>query len=92
MSERTVYRRLADPAFRQQVDAAREAIRETILTRLTEASGDAVSRLWSLLDNEDPEIQLKAAKALLDGLVKFHNALPKRTTTVRHSVEQVQDG
>ena len=79
---------MADPAFRQRVESAREAIRDSILTRLSEAAGDAVSRLWELVDNEEPEIQLRAAKILLDSLVKVQSISPKTTTTVRYEVEQ----
>lgn len=90
MSERTAYRRLADPAFRQRVEAGREAIRESILARLTEAAGDAVSRLWELTEHEDPMVRVKAAKAILDGMVKVQAGLPKTKTTVRYSVEQAR--
>ena len=90
VSSRTAYRRMADPVFRQRVESAREAIRDSILTRLSEAAGDAVSRLWELVNNEEPEIQLKAAKTLLDSLVKVQSITPKTTTTVRYAVEQVQ--
>ncbi|MDA0991025.1 MAG: hypothetical protein O3A51_09770 [Verrucomicrobia bacterium] len=92
MSERTAYRRLADPTFQEQLCAGREAIRECILTRLSEAAGDAVSCLWNRLDDEDSRVQVQAAKVLLDSLVKIHNCQPQRTTTVRYSVEQTKDG
>ena len=90
VSPRTVYRRLADPEFRERVESAREAIRESILTRLTDAAGDAVSCLWELLSDEYPDIRLKASKALLDSLVRVHSTIPKSTTTVRYSVERSQ--
>jgi len=90
VSPRTVYRRLADPEFRERVESAREAIRESVLTRLTDAAGDAVSCLWDLLNDECPEVRLKAAKALLDSLVKVHSTVPKAKTTVRYSVERSQ--
>ena len=92
MSVRTAYRRLADPVFRQSVESAREVLRESILTRLSEAAGDAVSRLWELANEGEPEIQLKAAKALLDGLIKMQNAQPRRTTSVEYSVKQSSEG
>ena len=90
VSQRTVYRRLADPIFRQRIESAREAMRESILTRLTDAAGDAVSSLWELLEDKEPDIRLKAAKALLESLVKINNTAPKTKTTVRYSVEQNQ--
>jgi hypothetical protein len=93
VSERTAYRRLADPEFQQRLEAGRDAIRECILTRLSEAAGDAVSCLWSLLNDEDSRVKVQAAKVLLDSLVKVRNCRPqeKRTTTVRYSVEQTKN-
>jgi hypothetical protein len=89
VSERTAYRRLADPRFQEQLGAGREAIRECILTRLTEAAGDAVSCLWDRLSDDDSRVQVQAAKVLLDSLVKIRNCQPQQTrsTTVQYSVE-----
>lgn len=92
MSERTVYRRLADPVFRQRLESARESVRESILARLTDAAGAAVDTLWHLTDDLEPAIRLQAAKALLDSLAKFSAAQPKRATMVKYSVEQTREG
>jgi hypothetical protein len=91
LSERTVFRRLADPVFNQRLEKARENVRGSILARLNDAADAAVDTLWHLLDNEEPSIQLSAARSLLDALVKVQNASPRETTKVRYSVEQTQE-
>ena len=90
VNELAVHERLADPAFKQRVESGREALRDSVLSQLTDAGSDAVSRLWRLLGNEDPEIQLKAAKVLLDSLVRVQSMTPKTITKVRYSVERTQ--
>lgn len=92
VSVRTAYRRLADPLFRQRLNSAREALRETIMATLGEAARDAVSRLWDLTSHDDPEIVLKASKVLLDSMVKIQNAQPRQSTTVEYSVKQSNEG
>jgi hypothetical protein len=69
ISQRTAYRRLSDPAFRSQVQSARQDLRESILARLADAGHDAISSLWGLLQSDDESIRLKAAKVLLDSLL-----------------------
>jgi hypothetical protein len=66
VSERTVYRRLNDPAFCSRVAEVREQLFDHAVAKLVDASVDAADRLWSLLDSEDEEMQLKAAKAILE--------------------------
>jgi len=92
MSERTVFRRMADPAFKQRLENARELVLDSILARLIDAAGDSVDTLWHLLDDEEPSVRLSAARSLLDALVKVKNASPKATTKVRYSVEQTKEG
>lgn len=88
VSERTAYRRLADPEFRTKLDAAREALRESILAKLADAGHDAIGTLWELMhDGKEENIRLRAAKTLLDTLTSVHTILPKTKTTVRKLVE-----
>lgn len=88
ISERTAYRRLADPDFRAKLDSARESLRESILAKLAEAGHDAIGTLWVLMqESEDEGIRLKAAKALLDSLMNSHATMPKVKTTVRKTIE-----
>ncbi len=77
MSERTAYRRLADPEFRRRLDAAREGVRESVLAKLVDVGSDAIATLCNLLQSEDKNIQCKAAKALLDSLMTLNASSPK---------------
>ncbi len=81
VSERTAYRRLADPVFRKQIDDARQSLRESILGRLADAGHDAIGVLMDLAHgSEDEAIRLKAAKTLLDSLLatQRHESTPNR--------------
>ena len=90
ISERTAYRRLADPKFRSRLDAARESLRESVLARLADAGHDAIGTLFELLSSEDENVKLKAAKTLLDSLTAVHSIIPKTKTTVRRLVETTE--
>lgn len=82
VSERTVYRRLADPEFRKQIDEARKALRESILAKLCDAGHDAISSLTDLMHSaEDEMVRLKAAKAVLDSLLTFQRSEAERAKT-----------
>ncbi len=90
ISERTAYRRLADPEFRDRINSAREAVRASILAKLSDAAGDAVSTLWSLLESEDESIRLCASKMLLDALLAVQKGGPHQETTIQTTVERTQ--
>ncbi|QDV57209.1 hypothetical protein [Rosistilla oblonga] len=81
ISERTAYRRLADPEFRKQLDEARQSLRESILSKLADAGHDAIGVLMDLAHGSDDDaIRLKAAKALIDALLttQRQQTAPKR--------------
>ena len=65
-SERTVARRLADPAFRRRVDETRAATIAQTAAQLTAAGLAAVRTLLTLLDAEGESVRLGAAKAILE--------------------------
>ena len=89
ISVRTAYRRLADPVFKQQLQDARQSLRESILAKLSDAGHDAVGTLWELMQTADDEgIRLRAAKAVLDSLRGFHAESPTVETTTRTRVER----
>ena len=89
ISVRTAYRRLADPVFKQQLQDARQSLRESILAKLSDAGHDAVGTLWELMQNADDEgVRLRAAKAVLDSLRGFHAESPTVETTTRTRVER----
>lgn len=74
ISERTAYRRLADPEFRSRLNQARESLRESILAKLADAGHDAIGVLTDLMHTaEDEATRLKAAKTVLDSLANFHS-------------------
>ncbi len=87
ISERTAYRRLADPEFRCTLNAARESLRESILARLADAGHDAIGTLLELLQSDDDNVRRKAAKTLIDSLTAVHSMMPKARTAVRKSIE-----
>jgi hypothetical protein len=72
-SERTVRRRLADPAFRQRISAMRsQLMAETIgrLATLGKRAADELDRL--LLSGENDNIKLGAARAVLTYMLQGH--------------------
>jgi len=78
ISTRTVYRRLRDTGFRQELEAAKEQMRSQVFAKLTDAAIDAVSTLTELAEtSEDPNIRLKACKTIIESLVAVHATLPK---------------
>ena len=67
VSERTVYRRLADPAFRQQIRKTRAEMAERAAAALTAASMEAVKTLVALhAQGTPPAVRLGAARAVLE--------------------------
>lgn len=91
ISERTAFRRLADPTFRARLDQARETLRESILAKLSDGAHDAISVLMDLMrEAEDEGVRFRSAKALLDGLASVHASLPrmKITSTLTVSTEK----
>ena len=91
ISVRTAYRRLADPVFKQQLQEARQCLRESILAKLSDAGHDAVGTLWELMQSADDEgVRLRAAKAVLESLRGFYAESPKVETTTRMQVERTR--
>jgi hypothetical protein len=66
VSERTAYRRLADPDFRTRVHAMRMSVLDAAVGELLGASTLAVATLRRLLKEAPPTVQLGAAKAVLE--------------------------
>lgn len=61
VAERTVYRKIADPAFRALVAGYRKAMINEAFGELARSSGAAFRVLSKLLTNPDPAVQLRAA-------------------------------
>lgn len=66
VSERTVFRRLQDPAFRQRLDAARAEMLTSAVARLTASATSAAATLHRLLSAESESVALGAARAILE--------------------------
>jgi AcrR family transcriptional regulator len=75
VSERTVYRRLRDPAFAQQLRAARADIRKRTSAALSAGSLEGARALLDLVKPAvAPTVRLGAARALLELSVKLVEA------------------
>ena len=66
VSERTAYRRLADPAFEARVRDLRAAMVGEALGRLSANMGKAADMLVGLLDAADPGVRQRAAAKLIE--------------------------
>jgi hypothetical protein len=69
-SERTVRRRLEDPAFRQRVDEARSKMVSDAVGRLACIGVLAADTLHGLLQSGAERIQLNAAKSVLELMLR----------------------
>ena len=90
----TVYRRLATPEFRTQVDDARAELIAVAVARLGAASTKAVTTLEGLLAADSEAVQLGAARAILDAALKWreHNDLTERVRALEAQVTPEQGG
>lgn len=72
LSKRTLYRRLADPAFRRQVQAVRGDMVQRTAGTLTAAATEAVKTLLALQQASTPAaVRLGAARAVLEIGIKM---------------------
>ncbi len=92
MSRRTAFRRLAEPVFRQRLEGARAAIRDSVVQRLTDATCTAIERLWELTEHEDEHVKMKACGILLDALPKVHDVMLRHSDKVTESYSVRQTG
>ncbi len=74
VSERTVIRRLSDPAFKRRVEEARAETLAQTSARLTAVGIAAVRTLLRLLDADSEQVRLAAAKSILDMGVRLREA------------------
>ncbi len=94
VGERTVYRRLDNPAFRRRVDEARAEIVARAVTKLSAASTEAVDALRALLSSEMDFARLGAARAILElGLkLREHEQLAERMAALEAQLVQEHGG
>jgi molybdenum-dependent DNA-binding transcriptional regulator ModE len=74
VSERTVYRRLADPAFRRRLQDLRAEMTRRTASSLTAAGTEAVETLRRLLNSSSEPIRVAAARAILQLGAKLREA------------------
>jgi hypothetical protein len=72
---RTIRRWLADPAFTARMNELRGMMLSVALGRLSESCGKAADALAGLVDSEDPDVKHRAAKAVLELVVKLRDAV-----------------
>jgi hypothetical protein len=75
VSERTAYRRLEDPAFRQAVEDARADIVARAVAKLSAASTEAAETLRRLLYSDMDFAKLAAARSILELGAKLREQL-----------------
>jgi hypothetical protein len=75
VSERTAYRRLADPEFARQVSAARAEMVERAVGRMSDGMIAAADRLRVLVDSHDERVALGASRSVLELTTKLRESL-----------------
>lgn len=73
VSRATVTRRLTDAAFRQAVQDAQGELVERAIGVLSESATAGAEKLRKLLSAKSETVQLGAAKALIDSIVKLRD-------------------
>jgi hypothetical protein len=93
VSEATCYRRLADAAFRQRVEAARSAFWERALGILSKGAAESATVLRRLLRSDDGRLQLQAAKVLLEQGIKVRDVVEtaQRLAALEKLAEERED-
>src|SRR5262245_18522748 len=89
LSERTVYRRLKDPAFGESLEAARREMWARIADVMTAATLPSAKKLIGLLDPSVPHsVQLGAARTILEQSLKLreHTELEERLAAVEKAL------
>jgi hypothetical protein len=94
LSERTAFRRLAVPGFRQRVAAARAEMVEKALGRMADSMSAAADTLRQLLTANGDNVKLGAARALLELTVKLRESveLEARLQSLETRMSEPQKG
>jgi len=88
ISETTASRRLRDPAVQRRIRELRTQMVQQTAGRLSEAMGEAAEKLRSLLNAENEQVQLSAARSLLEYGLKVKEAveLEERISDLENAV------
>jgi hypothetical protein len=95
LSIRTVYRRLADPSLRQQVDEMRAELTRRVMGMLTAAAIGAVKTMTTLQESATSEsVRLGAARAILEQGCKLREfvELSEKLALLERRIEQMVEG
>jgi hypothetical protein len=95
LSVRTVYRRLADPDFRRQVQSTRTDMISRAAATLTAAGTEAVKTLLVLQQNTAPAaVRLGAARAVLEMGIKLREMadLEERLAALEQQIAVITAG
>lgn len=93
LHERTVYRRLEDPAFRARVQEARGEMVKRSAGMLTAAAGESVRTLLSLQkDSAPPAVRLGAARAVLELGLKIRELVDLETRIAALEAQAEREG
>lgn len=87
LSRRTAHRRILEPGFRRQVAKARQEMIQGATEGLSSAAEGAVETLRRLLEADSDSVKLGAAKAILDGLLKF-----QEVEALTNRVQKLEEG
>ncbi len=87
ITQRAVFQRLQNPAFRQRYDALRALSMETVVAKLGDSIGSAVSLLREIVENKaaPPSLRVQAADCLLR-----HNLKYAEFSTLQRRIEQLE--
>lgn len=90
----TLLRWLQDSDFRQALEAARERALETAIAQLQQAAGEAVEALRRNMRCGTPTVEVQAARAVLDAIMRFgeHVELRQRVAALEGLVERIGGG
>ncbi len=95
LSERTAYRRLADPGFKRRLQELRADMVQRTAGMLTAAAGEAVKTLLTLQKETTPAaVRLGAARAILEIGLKVRDAaeLEERIAALEQRMSQQKAG
>lgn len=75
VSERTAYKRRADPVFRQRVQELRSAMIAAAVGKLADGMDEAAAKIRELVQSKDEKVALAAATKLLELGLKGSDAV-----------------
>jgi len=89
VSERTVFRRLADPEFQEKWRKAHKEIRDQARSHLANLTWKAVGTIESLLESKSEQVCLRAARTILElgSRIRSEDEVEVRVAALEKTVE-----